>query len=272
MAEQRTLPEYDQPPVIETLLGVQFDPIERFSILHFGVYWTGIKSDYPSYELQPPLGSLVEKFGEEAWKKPGVRLELLHAPEVRCWFTDKSGTRLIQVQRDRFIHNWRKVKDEDVYPRYAQIKPKFFDEWEGLNRFLEQADLGKPEVNQCEVTYVNHIEMGKAWASFGELNKVISCWSGSYSGDFLPGPESVLVNASFVIPGQRGRLHVALQRAIRTRDAKEVLQLTLTARGKPASSRSQDIAEWFDLGHEWIVRGFTDLTTKEMHKTWGRKL
>jgi len=29
---------------------------------------------------------------------------------------------------------------------------------------------------------------------------------------------------------------------------------------------------WFDLAHEWIVRGFTDLTEKEMQETiWKRE-
>lgn len=268
----RTLPEYEQPPVIETLLSVQFGPLAQFSILHFGLYWAKIRADYPHYEVQPPLGPSVEQFGEEIWKQPGIKFEIVHGPEVRCWFIDKSGTRLIQVQRDRFIHNWRRVKDEDVYPRYANIKPKFIEEWQGFCRFVDEAELGKPEVNQCEVTYVNHIELGRGWKSYGELNRVIACWSGVYSGNFLSAPESVLVNASFVIPEQKGRLHIAMQRAIRTRDAKEVLQLSLTARGKPASSRLEDILEWFDLGHEWIVRGFTDFTTREMHKLLGRTL
>jgi len=30
--------------------------------------------------------------------------------------------------------------------------------------------------------------------------------------------------------------------------------------------------EWFDLGHEWIVKGFTDFTTEHMHEIWGRKI
>lgn len=268
----RTLPEYEQPPVIETLLSVQFSPLAQFSIPHFGLYWAKIRADYPNYEVQAPLGPLVEQFGEETRRQPGIKVEIVHGPEVRCWFIDKSGTRLTQVQRDRFIHNWRKAGDEDVYPRYAKIKPKFIEEWGGFCSFLDEAGLEKPEVNQCEVTYVNHVELGKSWKSYGELDKVIACWSGSYSGNFLPDPESVLLNASFVIPEQKGRLHIVMQRALRTRDAKEVLQLTLTARGKPASSRLEDISEWFDLGHEWIVRGFTDFTTKEMHELWRRKL
>lgn len=268
---QRTLPDFNEPPVVETVLGVQFLPLKKFSILHFGLYWETIKNEFPQSEVRNPLGQVIERF-EAKPPRPFIGLELVSAPEVRCWFIDASNTRLIQVQQNHFIHNWRKVKDEDVYPHYDNIKPKFVEEWQRFCDFLAKEELEKPEVNQCEITYVNHIEVGKGWKSFGELNKVITCWSGAYSGNFLPDPESVNLNTRYIFPDNKGRLHVVIQRAIRQLDAKEVLQLNLTARGKPTSSRLEDITEWLDLGHEWIVKGFTDLTTNEMHKVWGRKL
>ena len=107
---------------------------------------------------------------------------------------------------------------------------------------------------------------------YNEVNKAISYWSGTSSGNFLPETEKVSFKTSFVIPDKKGRLHVTLEPAIRRRDAQEVLQLSLTARGKPLSSGLKGILEWFDLGHEWIVWGFTDFTTKDMHKFWGRKI
>jgi hypothetical protein len=59
-----------------------------------------------------------------------------------------------------------------------------------------------------------------------------------------------------------------MQPAIRRKDAKEILRVSITARGRPVSSELHDIEDWFDLGHEWIVRGFADITTGEMHKHW----
>jgi uncharacterized protein (TIGR04255 family) len=127
-------------------------------------------------------------------------------------------------------------------------------------------------VNQCEVTYVNHIHLGQGWKSYGELKNVIACWSGEISGSFLPEPESVNIGTRYVLPDGKGRLHVLMQPAIRRTDAKEILQLNLTARGKPDSSASQHLLEWMDLGHEWIVKGFTDFTSKTMHELWGRQV
>ncbi|HET7342703.1 MAG TPA: hypothetical protein VFL90_14670, partial [Methylomirabilota bacterium] len=86
---------------------------------------------------------------------------------------------------------------------------------------------------------------------------------------FLPDPEVVVFNASYLMPERQGRLHIASQPAIRREDSKQLMQLTLTARGKPASSDLGAIVRWLDVGHDWIVRGFVDVTTPEMHRVWG---
>lgn len=268
---ERTLPDYEHPPVVETYLSVQFTPLAQFSIPHFGLFWAKIREDYPTVQVQPPLGPVIEQFGAGLFAQPKLGVEVMTVPEVRCWFVEKSGAVLTQVQNDRFIHNWRKQKPEDVYVHYDKIKPSFTTEWVKFFEFLEEAGIGKPEVNQCEMSYVNHIELGAGWTSFGELEKVIAPWSGEYTGTFLPKPESVNIGVRYLLPDQKGRLHIEVQPAIRQKDAKEILQLNITARGKPESSDLSHILEWLDLGHDWIVRGFTDFTTDIMHREWGIK-
>jgi uncharacterized protein (TIGR04255 family) len=178
---------------------------------------------------------------------------------------------LIQVQADRFVFNWRKVAGTEQYRRYEYTKPAFQREWERFCVFLKSNAIDAPNVRQCEVIYVNHIEKGNGWETFGDLSAVLPCWAGGSTDGFLPVPENVELQASYPLPQSRGRLHVTVQRGIRHVDAKEILQLTLTARGKPASSDIQDILGWFDLGHEWIVKGFADFTSKAMHSLWKRK-
>ena len=271
MAFSERTPDYNRPPVVETYLGVQFAPLGRFSIPNFGLYWAKIRDRYPEFQIQPALGPVVERFGADDLAKPKLEVELMTVPEVRCWFIDQSGRMLTQVQRDRFIHNWRKLKPDDVYVHYDRIKPSFISEWNAFCGFLSESNLGKPEVNQCEMTYINHIQLGQGWKDYGELKKVIASWSGVSSGDFLPAPESVSLGVRYILPNKSGRLHVEMQPAV-TRDGKEILQLNLTARGQPRSSNLDEMLEWFDLGHEWIVRGFTDFTAKDMHDFWGRKV
>jgi uncharacterized protein (TIGR04255 family) len=271
LATSAPTPDYQRPPVVETYLGVQFASLAQFSIPHFGLYWAKIRDNFPQFEVQPLLTPAVEQFEPRPFVRPKLELELVRVPELRCWFIEKSGTMLNQVQRDRFVHNWRKLKPDDAYVHYNKIKPSFIKEWNTFCEFLNEAKIGQPEVNQCEMMYVNHIELGQGWESYGELNKVISSWSGMSSINFLPVPESVTMGARYVLPEKQGRLHIEMQPAV-TQDAKEILQLNLTARGKPQAASLESILEWFDLGHEWIVRGFTDFTSLEMHKHWGRKI
>jgi uncharacterized protein (TIGR04255 family) len=268
---ERPLPDFDDPPVIETYLGVEFLPLGKWAVPHFGLYWNEIRGEYPRFELQPPLASQIETFGKETRQPQMVTLELLAQPPTRCWFIDKSGSRLIQVQNDRFIHNWRKMGPTDTYPHYENIRPVFEREWNRFCDFLKANEIGSPEVRQCEVSYINHLDQGQGWQKFADLQEVVPSWSGVFSEGFLPAPEAIDVTTRFLLPNNQGRLHIHVQPAIRHADAKEVLQLTLTARGRPASADFADVLKWLDLGREWIVRGFADITTTKMHKLWKRR-
>jgi uncharacterized protein (TIGR04255 family) len=260
--------DFSSPPVIETVLSVQFSPLHSFSVPHFGLYWEKIKGEFPRTEVKPPLGQVKEELRSSSLKRPEI--EFVFEPVVRCWFLDKKGNQLIQVQNDRFIYNWQKVDGSEAYPLYETVASKFETEWERFLAFLAEQEMEGPEINQCEVTYINHVEYEKGWKSFGELNQVVASWSGKHSGNFLPTPEKVSISVSYLLPDHLGRLHISVNPVIRARDAKEVLQLSLTARGAPAGNDKESMLKWFDSGRKWVVEGFTDFTTPEMHHLWRR--
>ncbi len=269
--EKRTLPDYQAPPVIETVLGVQFKPLNTFLIPHFGLFWEKIRSEYPKFEVKPPLASVIEGFEREKNPKKGPTFSIVQGiPVLRCWFKDVTENQLIQVQNDRFIINWRQQTGEERYPHYHKIQPKFIAEWEKFCEFLKSEEIGSPEIVQCEMTYVNHFELKREIENIGNISKVLSFWSDLVSPGPLTTPESVNFSIRYRMPEEKGRLYVSLDPKVRFRDGKEVLQLNLTARGNPGSSELEKICEWFGLGHEWIVQGFTQLTTTTMHELWGR--
>lgn len=267
------LRRFKKAPVIETVVSIQFSPIKNFSIAHFGLYWSRIRGVFKNTEAKPPVAHVTEKFGSKT-PEQSLFSQTEVSPEqlVRCWFLDEKGGSFVQLQHDRFILNWQVVEPGDEYPRYSQIRPKFYAEWLRFSDFLREEGLEHPKVDQCEVTYVNHIEYHDGWESYGELSNVISVWSGKTSENFLPPPEKVSFNIQYTIPGEQGRLYVSLQPVIRKRDSKTVLQLNLTARCAPSSSQTEDIFRCLDLGREYVVKGFTDLVTTEMHKRWIREL
>ncbi len=265
-------PEFDLPPVIETLLGVQFQRLEKWGTPHFGLFWQRIRDEYPQFEVQAPLQQQVERFGAEDVAPKSLSLRLQQEPPLRCWFLNPTGGRLLQLQNGHFIHNWRLASEQDTYPRYdLTIRPQFETEWRRFCEFLASEQIPEPKITQSEVTYVNLIPRGQGWESAEDLPKVFPCWAGACSGDFLPTSESVVLHANYVLPNQRGRLHIEAGQAIRSDDAQECLQLKLTVRGRPASNSLPDLMDWFDLGREWVVRGFTDFTSAPMHKLWKRK-
>ena len=184
------LPEFDDPPVSEVAISVEFAPLEGWRGPHAGLYWGRINADYPATDTLPPLPSQIEKFGSEFWEHPNVRIEMVNPEMARFWFIADPPTNLIQVQRDQFIINWRKIKGDEIYPRFSdELRPQFVREWRRFSDFVTQSKLGAIEVRQCEVTYVNELQQGKSWNTFDDALNLFAPWWKDGTDGFLSRPE-----------------------------------------------------------------------------------
>ena len=266
------LPEFENPPVSEVALSVAFSPLPQWQSPHAGLYWGRIRSRYPHTEVHPPIPLQIEQFGDQFWQTPMVRFQIAEADIARTWFLAEPKTHIIQVQRDRFITNWRKVEGTETYPRYLkEVRPRFVKEWNEFKEFAAEQNVGEISVQQCEITYINDVIQGEGWSDFREALELFSPqWPGKHDV-FLPIPETLSTVGSFRMPGELGRLHFAIQHVRRQIDNRQALQLRLIARGKPNSGSDADVMEWMDIGHEWIVRGFADLTSDRAHDLWKRR-
>lgn len=263
MTEQ--LPKFNKPPLTETVLGVEFDSLSEFKVPHFGLFLDEIKDKYKSFTELPPIPSQIEIF--EGDSIPIASLQIGYRPEIRCLFLDSKQEWRLQLQDNRFLSNWARSASE--YPSYSATQRRFESNWHKFLSFLAKNNISKPKVKQCEVTYVNHIE---AKPDFVNLSDIFPCLSQNVEKEnFLPSPEAVAMNAVYRIPDKLGRLHISMQPVFRQAEAKEVLQLLLTARVIPKSSEKKDISEALNIGHEWVVRGFADFTSEKMHKIWERR-
>jgi len=194
-------------------------------------------------------------------------------PAGRCWFLSEDELQLIQVQPDRFVMNWRKLETDAVYPRYTSLRERFLRELEDFLDFIKDEELGEFHPLQCEVTYVNHIFQGSGWETRADLPKVLTVWSGDTSDDSLPPIEEARLHWQYRMEegdAPVGRLHIQLQPAVRTLDRMPLLSLTLIGRGPPPPDGIPGVLAFADRAHEWIVRGFTSITTPLMHKIWER--
>jgi uncharacterized protein (TIGR04255 family) len=265
------LPDYERPPVIEVVCGITFKPLEQLLAPYFGVYWEKIKEQYSFCVEKGPLPPVIEG----PLRRKSFEVEVFDVPPIpRIWFINQDSNELIQLQRDRFLHNWRKKDDESKYPKYKSVISEFESQLGTFSSFVSENNLGKIEPLQYELTYVNHIPQGECWSSAADLGQlVVAANDRVCNGKFLQEVEGFDLTATFALPNECGRLYVNLQTAVRAEDQeKKLLQLNLTARGIGEFQRISEMRAWFDIAHESIVRGFADLTTERaQNEIWRRK-
>jgi len=264
------LPKYDKPPVIEVALSVQFERL-NVATAKFGLLWEKYRDRFPKLQEKPALDAVVERFGPPKAVIPAVRFEMGAMPAPRLWFVSESDRDLVQVQRDRFIRNWRKTEDDPAYPSYENMRGLFAKDWETFSLFVADEIKAPLVPNQCEVTYVNILEALKP----SDLPKLFAWVSGNSSDGYLGEPEDAELTLRYQLKDDKGqpwgRLHIVAAPAMRASDSKPVIRLSMTARGTPATKEVAGAMECLDKGHEAVVRGFTSITTPEMHKAWERK-
>ncbi len=206
--------------------------------------------------------------------QPQVTFEMA-PPMPRLWFVNEAETELLQIQTNRFIHNWRKGEKGGDYPRYKLLRQKLHEELELFTAFLKTEGIGDLRANQCELTYINQIVAGEGWQKHGEVDKILTTWRPGYSESFLPPAEAVSVASRYVIPGAQsepvGRLHITVAPSFRSSDSRPTLLLQLVARGAPQGETLEAVFQFLDKSHEWAVKGFTSITTPLMHGIWERQ-
>ena len=255
------LPSYQRPPVDEVVCGFRFERLREVKVPHIGLLWEKFRNEYPTVQHAVPIATDTSLLVDEA----------TGFPLPRIWFISKADNELIQFQVDRFYYNWRHRGDD--YPRYPSVIKKFEKAKRQLDAFASELQLGKIEPLECELTYINHIPVGQGWESIVDLPKVVPDFTWKKERHhFLPNPTNVAWQVRFELPEGKGWLNVKLNQATRKIDGVPSLILELTARGFGPEKTAQAMRSWFDLAHEWIVRGFTDLTEKEIQNTiWKRE-
>jgi uncharacterized protein (TIGR04255 family) len=254
----RTLPDYHRPPVVEVAISAFFHPIPKLTTVRIGEFWCANREEYPKTEDYPPI-------------MESVSLDLISVPPLRRVFMITADERyVLQLQQDAFIHNWRKIKDEDAYPHFDAAQKKFKEKFAQFRQFVEKNDLGQANGTRFEVTYVNHLAGGNISEAMSQYVDILRLQPAT-ERQLLPPPRALNADLWFDLPGEQGTLRVSFKQGSRTSDKKEVMQVELTARGVAKSDYS-NMDSWLEMAHEWIVRGFTEITTTDAHKKWERTL
>ena len=265
------LPEFARPPIDEVVIGLQFLPLEAFSDEQVSSYWQTVRSDYPIVQYQPRLESTVQPLGQVQFAM-GSGIPIMPAPPGRLgrtWLISADDSFLIQIQNDRFVHNWRHRRDE--YPRFEAIHDLFWKRYREFRGLLREQGFPKPQLQQVEVTYINWIpdEQLRSHQFFrpAESTRVDIASLAEYpEPQFWIGTYDAQDNSRPV-----GRLTVQAQSgAVRLAPKPErgsLLTLNFLAPVPPALNDG-DIDSLLTNGRELIVRAFTQLTSDNAHHQW----
>lgn len=268
---ERDRPDFDNPPVVETVLSVQFDKLPAMRSVHFGLFWQRVRDRFPNTQDRPALAPIFEQ-PQPLSQAVQLRFEVQEMLSLqRLWLLNEAGTEMMQVQNDRFIKNWRKSDEEREYPHYKPvIKPAFERDFREFQAFLADEGLGEARVNQCEVTYVNHMIAGEGWDRWDEIEKIFTFLKQPPALPYPGRAEDFGFRTRFPIYGPKkewiGRLHVDVQPSLRIPDNKPMYAMNLTARGMCGTG-----FDFFDIGRRWVVKSFEQLTTPHMHQVWRKK-
>lgn len=262
------LPDFSNPPLNEVVMGIQFDPLPGYKQIFAGQIWDLFRDRYPNVQEQPLLAPAFETFGlPSTGFQPPIRL-LTGAPHCRFWFKAPEDDQLIQFQEDRLLHNWRKVGGgTNHYPRFEAMIASFADEIGRLQNYLKEFGRQDLNINQCEITYINHIPLTSSDLS------LVSDWL-AFMNFADRNPDDFSVAFRETIEDDKGlpigRLTCEAGSAI-SEDGKNIIALNLTVRGIPKTPAFlRDALDFLALGREIIVTRFTQITTPKAHQAWGR--
>jgi uncharacterized protein (TIGR04255 family) len=265
----QAFPKFTNPPVVETVLGVQFAKLPGWTSGHGGWYWKRYLSDeWESAADAPPVQDQFELFGEERqWANPGLMLQLVDA--IRLQISNKGGDRMIQLQPSCFLYNWQ--KQNTVYPSYQTMLTEFKTLFAAFLQFAAEAKLGEVVPNQWELTYVDHFPRGGLWETPADWHRIVPGLLTDKAA--LGGLPSESINAEwhYLIEPARGRVHVSLKsgRTTAAQEDSEVLLMQTTARGPIRQEPGWGLDEGLELGHNAVIAAFMEATSAEAHQAWG---
>lgn len=153
------LPLFENPPVVETVIGLFFHPLNGLTSAHQGVLWERhFRKDFPTIEEHYPLRDRPSCSGFEAREIGRETFRVDDGPNLRLWAFSENRTRLLQIQKDALLCNWLRNDDRSQYWHYDERKRDFFQRFRSFEDFVLQEGLDRIVLTGCLITYVNHVD------------------------------------------------------------------------------------------------------------------
>ncbi|WP_197501231.1 TIGR04255 family protein [Mycobacterium sp. 852002-51057_SCH5723018] len=252
------LPSFRKPPVVEVAMSIGFAPMVGLNFAAMADLRSRWIDSYPGAEEQPLLES-------PSTPQQSIKVEFgFGPPPRRLWLLSSGGDRVIQIQRDRLIANWRAVPGSgEPYPRYGPLRDEFLQRWSDFEKFIVEHGLTQSlQPQYAEVTYVNVIKTDDD----GKLD-ISAVLKMDRRGDlWRDDMATVAVNQSWEVHDLQTFLTMAANVDSSSPDLPIVLQIS--ANTQTREGRGTAIA--LDLAHDFVVGTFGVVTTDEMQQRWER--
>lgn len=253
-----TLPTFRRPPVVEVAMSFGFLPLSGLEFAAMADLRSLWVNRYPNTQEQPFLESAPTP-------QQSIKVEFgFGMPPRRLWLLSEQGDRVIQVQRDRLIANWRAVPGAvEPYPRYGPLRDEFLGRWQEFEKFLLSSGISQSLSPQYgEVTYVNLVEANGAGpldiSAVLKMNREGELWR--------DGVRTTAVSQSWEFPDVKTTLTMVANVDAGTPDAPIVLQITANT----GIGESRDAVSALNLAHDFVVGTFGAVTTDAMQQRWER--
>lgn len=259
------LPDFTDPPLDEVVLGIQFSPVPGYTAIDSMDVWSLFKGEFPNVEEHSVLEPQFETFGgANVQAGPKIRVGSLPIGS-RLWFLSEDGNHLLQFQPDRFVANWRRQPNAQVYPRFEGLCEAFEANVGKLRDHLKRRFDHNLEINQVEVGYINIIPVDE----FSEMNGWLKMWENTkIEIEAL----NISFNEVFKSNDEKpyARLNHQIQSVYTSNGKRRAYRLSLVFKGKPAGEDIASAIAFLQTGRDAIVTRFGEITTERAQQAWGR--
>lgn len=243
-------------PLVEVSIGVQYssDLLTEVEIYRFHEKY--LQESFPVVQNQIRLLDIVEE--EEPSKvQPTIHISEFQSLPGRKFFISEDGTRLVQIQSNRFAFNWRAVNQGvNDYPSFENVLNEFIALLEKMNKFKNSV----LPIDYLELTYIDHIEVEKFGTKTFDVDMAIN--------NFLFNQSLRTFACEYSVWKKEiaGNLAVKFQSAYKNIDGKKLITMDSSCRGKYIGYQSPK--DWFHASHEILKLNFFNSLTDKAKDIW----
>ena len=252
-----SLPSFRKPPVVEVAMAIAFAPLSGLQFAALADLRARWMAEYPITEEQPFLESSPDA-------RRSIQVEF-GPPPRRIWLVSSQKDRVVQIQRDRLIANWRSLPNGDnEYPRYQPLREEFLRRWADFQKFVaEQGITTSIITHRAEVSYINVIR-----GEDGERIEISDVLKMNREGElWRENTKTAAVSQTWEFTDVQTTLTTAANIDSSAQDCPVVLNLSANTQ----IGEGRNIGSALDLSHDFVVGAFGVITTDEMQRRWGRE-